>query len=221
MIVVIQCAARKRPNAGTMRTSKGTPVLFVADPDNAPLSKAHVFARPDDIADDKVSWRELLMRYNASPGENPLGLYPTFELYGNNIYRRLVDQCGARNIYILSAGWGLINSALLIPYYDITFNSSVKKDAPYKFRHKKDAYRDLCQLPNDSDEQILFFGGKDYLPLFWSLTRTHLGKRIIFYNSQNQPEASGCVLKRFITNTRTNWHYECAKAFLDGKLDVG
>lgn len=217
MIVVIQCAARKRPNAGMMRTSKGIPALFVADPDNAPLSGTHIFARPDDQFDDKVSWRELLKQYNAAPGNNTLGLFPAFELYENDLYRQFVNQYGTGNIYILSAGWGLINAGFLTPYYDITFSQSADQ---FKRRKKTDCYHDFCMLPDRSDDQIIFFGGKDYLPLFCALTRAHSGKKTIFYNSQNLPDASGYLLKRFVTNTRTNWHYECAKAFLDGKLDV-
>jgi hypothetical protein len=40
MIVVVQCAARKRPDAGMLQTKAGVPVLFVADPTKAPNSPA-------------------------------------------------------------------------------------------------------------------------------------------------------------------------------------
>jgi len=54
----------------------------------------------------------------------------------------------------------------------------------------------------------VFFGGKDYLPLFCSLTDTLRSKKIVFFNSASVPRFSGCTLKRFETTTRTNWHYE-------------
>ena len=73
-------------------------------------------------------------------------------------------------------------------------------------------------LPDQTDEHILFFGGKDYLPLFCSLTGAIRSKKTIFYNSARLPQADGCTLERFETTTRTNWHYECANAFLDGAL---
>ncbi|OHC75243.1 MAG: hypothetical protein A3G18_03175 [Rhodospirillales bacterium RIFCSPLOWO2_12_FULL_58_28] len=111
----------------------------------------------------------------------------------------------------------MINAAFLIPCYDITFSPSADQ---FKRRKRTDNYRDFCMLPDHTNEQILFFGGKDYLPLFCALTRVHPGKRTIYYNSQKLPNAPGCLLKKFVTTTRTNWHYECAKAFLDGKLDA-
>ena len=75
-------------------------------------------------------------------------------------------------------------------------------------------------LPEQTDEDILFFGGKDYLPLFCSLTDAIRSKKTAFYNSAPLPQADGCTLERFETTTRTNWHYECANAFLDRALSV-
>ena len=69
---------------------------------------------------------------------------------------------------------------------------------------------DLRMLSNDTDEPIVFFGGKDYLPLFCDLTKNVKAKRTVFYNSGYAPAAQGCALVRFVTTTRTNWHYECA-----------
>jgi hypothetical protein len=57
MIVVIQCAATKRPGAGCVRSAAGRPVIFVADPASAPADGAHLYARPDDMSDTGVSWR--------------------------------------------------------------------------------------------------------------------------------------------------------------------
>lgn len=217
MIVVIQCAARKRPDAGFLRKGNGTRVLFVADPDKAPPTDECHYARPDDLCESGMSWREVLLQYNQTPGENPLNLCPAYRLYENEIYRRLVEKLGIQKTYILSAGWGLINAAFLTPNYDITFSPSAE---PYKRRKRASAYRDLCMLAEDTDERIIFVGGKDYLPLFCALTQSIRSAKTIFYNSVLRPEAPGFSLERFDTRTRTNWHYECANAFLDGKINV-
>jgi hypothetical protein len=126
-----------------------------------------------------------------------------------------LDRFGSENVYILSVGWGLIRADFLTPSYDITFSPSA--DA-YKRRRKTDQYDDLRMLRNDTEDDIVFFGGKDYLPLFCSLTDTNRSRKIVFFNSTGIPRLNGCTLKRFETTTRTNWHYECANAFLDGTI---
>ena len=163
----------------------------------------------------------LILSYRANPtgsnfrerqaGGNPLGLCPAYRLYENQTYGRLADRFGS-NLYILSAGWGLIRADFLTPYYDITFSPSADS---YKRRRKADRYQDFCMLLRDADEPIVFFGGKDYVPLFCTLTKSAKGKRTIFYNSARPPEAPDCRLERFETATRTDWHYECANHFLN------
>ena len=219
MIVVIQCAARKRPDAGRMVTGGGMPVEFVADPQAAPDNKSRLYARPDDPAFGGKSWRQLLMDFNTSPGNNPLGIYPAYNLYENGAYGRLVERFGISNVFILSAGWGLIRGDFLTPYYDITFSKNPKVPK-FKRRHKSDRSDDFRMLPNDTQEEIIFFGGKDYLLQFCKLTAGVRGKKNVFFNSIASPRVDDCVLKRFETTTRTNWHYECVDAFLDGKITV-
>ena len=74
MIVVIQCAARKREDAGFLRTRDGEPVLFVADPTSTPASESCVYARPDDPSGHGGTWRDVLVRYNEMPANNPFSL---------------------------------------------------------------------------------------------------------------------------------------------------
>jgi hypothetical protein len=217
MIVVIQCAASKRPDAGHLVAASGKLVDFVAQPQIAPPNPDRVYARPDDLPEDGVSWRQLLLAYNDNSGGNPLRLYPAYQLYENKAYGRLVERFGSRNVYILSAGWGLISADFLTPSYDITFSQSA--DA-YKRRRKTDRYDDFRMLPGNTTMDIVFFGGKDYLPLFCSLTDTIRSKKIVFFNSANVPRFNGCTFRRFETTTRTNWHYECARAFLDGTVRI-
>ena len=111
MIAVIQCAARKRRDAGHLRRQDGTKVLFVADPTIKPTGPDCVHVRPDDLSDTGESWREKLVRYNANPGNNPLGLLRAFELYQEPAYCALVTRFGFARTYFLSAGWGLISAS--------------------------------------------------------------------------------------------------------------
>lgn len=74
------------------------------------------------------------------------------------------------NVYILSAGRGLIAGDFLTPYYDITFSPSARSPDACKRRRKADKYRGICMLPDNTDEEVVFFGGKDYVPLFCTLT---------------------------------------------------
>ena len=214
MIVVIQCAGRKRGRAGFLKTRDGTPVSFVAQPQLAPPAERRVYARPDDLSDLGGSWREQLLAYNENPGDNPLGLLPAFELYENEIYRALVTRFGMERTYILSAGWGLINAAFLTPSYDITFSASAED---FVRRRNGDFYRDFCMLPNDVGGPIVFFGSRGYVPLFAELTRFVKGEKTVFYSASQPPVAPGCLLERFDTRKRTNWQYECATAFLSGE----
>lgn len=217
MIIVIQCAARKKPNAGHLRTKTNEPVQFVANPALAPADRSNSYARPDDLSDSGGSWRAQLLAYNKSLGSNPLGLLPAWQLYENRTYKSLVDRYGVDRVYILSAGWGLIAGGFLTPAYDITFSPSAER---YKRRQKRDDYNDLCMLPRDTTEPIVFFGGKDYVPLFCRLTAGAKGQRYLLYNASREPIVPGCVPIRFETATRTNWHYECANAVIAGRLSL-
>jgi len=215
MIIVIQCAAKKNPSAGTLYSVEGRPVVFVADPESAPNDSYVLYARPDDPYDDTLSWRDVLWRYNELNHGNPRNLLPAYLLYENKAYGRLVDRFGVENVYVLSAGWGLIRADFLTPSYDITFSQSA---VDYARRRASDSYRDFCMVPAQGDEEIVFLGGKDYLPLFTRLTRALPQQKTVFFNSSRQPDLPGFTTVRFDTNTRTNWHYECANALLNGSI---
>jgi len=85
-------------------------------------------------------------------------------------------------------------------------------------RRKNERYHDLNMLPVGTHEDIVFFGGKHYLPMFSTLTRSVKGKKTVFYNSQDPPDVPGCTLRLFETDANTNWHYLAVNAFLDGRL---
>jgi hypothetical protein len=216
MIAVIQCAARKRGD-GYLRTKDGRRILFVADPSMAPTSQEFVYARPDDLGHDGITWREHAARYNAVQVGNPLGLKTASDLYENDTFRVLTTYFGPERTYILSAGWGLIPASFLTPLYDITFSMQAPA---YVRRRKNQAFHDFSMLPKDANGPILFFGGKEYVTLFARLTAEASADRIIFYNSASLSAPPGCTLARFPTTTRTNWHYECAKAVVSGEFPI-
>ena len=220
-IIVIQCAARKRSHAGCLRLRSGQEVLFVANPAKAPQGRPYAHAHPDGPADTGETWRKQLLRYNDLhkdvPGDNPLGLLPAWQLYDNPVYAQLAAKYGPERLYILSAGWGLIRADVLTPNYDITFSNNAE---PCKRRRKRDAYDDWRMLANDTADPVVFFGGNSYIKLFCALTERVKGPRYVFFNSLNAPDAPGCHLRKFSTRTRTNWHYECARAFIDGMVGI-
>lgn len=73
----------------------------------------------------------------------------------------------------------------------------------------------------ETRRELLFFGGKDYVPLFCKLSQEVKGTRKVFHRAEEGPSAPDCVLVKFVTMIRTNWHYDAANAFLlDSSLDV-
>lgn len=217
MIVVISCAGRKKPEAGYFRRGDGKRVMFVGNPELAPEGSGFVCARPDDPSDTGASWRERLVGYNADHSDdNPFGLLPAGHLYADRTYSRLVDHYGLDGFYILSAGWGLIRADFLTPQYDITFSHQAKE---YQRRRQGEPWCDLNCLPAETTEPVVFFGAKDYVPLFCRLTEKVAAPRIVWHRSAVPPTAPGCCFRRYETATRTNWHYECVHKFLNGELD--
>ena len=219
MLVVIQCAATKRSCAGHLSTQHGRRVMFVADPGLAPRDDGLLYAHPDDASDNGTSWRDVLREYNkdylADPESNPHHLLPAWQLYSPPTYKLLRDRFREK-LYILSAGWGLIRANFLTPNYDITF-SSARNVEKFKRRTRRATYSDFCLAPTVSAEPIVFFGGKNYVPLFCKLTAAATGPRTVYY-AGNRPPAPRCILRSF-GKPFTNWQYQCAAAFASGALE--
>ena len=217
MNVVISCAGSKVANAGTLRASDGKAVEFVAQPDEVLRREPHLhYARPDDDASDGVMWRQKLLEYNVcSAQSNELNLLPAYKLYKPKIYRKLVRVFGVDNVYILSAGWGLVRASFLLPKYDITFSSPRDCKDRYKKRGMREEYQDFNHLDEHSGQGVLFLGGQNYLNLFCELTGNYAGHRIVYFNSKKEPKDSGTNFVRFETSAKTNWHYLCAERVAD------
>ena len=227
MKIVIACAGGKRAGAGLMRTTKGKPVKFIAQPKLAPKNAHHNYAMPDDISDDGTSWRTRLCAYNATHeknGDNPCNLLFAGKLYKPRapyceIYSDLVNKYGVKNVYIMSAGWGLVSADFLLPNYDITYSSSAKEKHPHKYRGKNDwKDKDFCMLPKESTDLVVFFCGKDYLKPFCELTKGCAGERIGFYKSKTTQKMQSIKLINYPSNQNYTWTYEAAQKLIDGKL---
>jgi hypothetical protein len=216
MQVVIQCASSKVQDAGFLRTRTDQPVKFVAHPMRAPRNEELLYFHPDDNSDiPGQSWRQQLVAYNENQRDNPLRLLQAYRLYEHSVYRELVDALGQPNIFILSAGWGLVHADYLLPDYDITFKVGVE---PYKRRAPNDRYNDFCHLSGSEVGPLVYFGGKDYLSLFHTLTRSLPCEKIVFFATDKPPGYREWRTVRF--PRFTNWHYQCAREFLAGRLSV-
>jgi len=218
MKIVIQCAGKKRNSAGSLVSDCGKRMLFVARPQFAPNNSNLIYAHPDEVSDDGRTWRERLLDYTARhTQDNPLNLLPAYQLYTNIAYAALVHEFGIENIYILSAGWGLIRANFLTPTYDITFSSTKNK---WIKRSPKIAFSDFNMLKDDGDH-IVFIGGKSYQPMFCQLLQNYGCRKSIIYNSVTPPDlVRGFEAVLYETSTRTNWHYKFATALVEGVVEL-
>lgn len=221
-IGVIQCASKKRANAGWLVAEDGREVRFVGDPDAAPRHDRFRYARPDDMASRGRTYRDVLEQYNREQSvTNPWGLLPAWRLYARKEYGELVRALGTANVFILSAGWGLVAADYLLPNYDVTFSSSARGPDGYKRRLARDrGYRDFSMVPAQTARHVYFFGGKDYVALFCRLTEK-VRHRTVFVNSKTPPKGLTCPAEHYETNTRTNWHYECVRTFVERLAELG
>ena len=215
MKVVIACAKSKVCNAGYMKTEDGRCVKFVGDPD---LAKAvspmpgFCYAHPDGEAKGDKTWREKLVAYNKScKDENPFGLLPAYKLYSHKRYTELVKVFGIDNVYILSAGWGLIRASFLTPNYDVTFSAPA---GAYNLRGKFDQYGDFNHLESALDDDLLFLAVQKYLDLFTPLTQNYNGRRIVYHSTDNMTKND---LIKYVRYPRyfTNWQYKCAEKIME------
>jgi hypothetical protein len=137
-----------------------------------------------------------------------------FELYENAIYRELVRCVGMSNVFILSAGWGLVGADYLLPHYDITF-SACKPLERYKHRLPKDKYHDFRHLTKEP-ESLVAFASAPYLQVLWDLTETFGCSKTFYYATKDQsqdPPAHAGWTSRWHP-AYTNWQYEAARTFV-------
>lgn len=212
--VVIQCSKKKHEEAGTFKTNQGKVVRFVAQPEKHTTKKGEVFFRPDDMHPDlNVTWREYLKIYNRQ-SENQFELLKAANLYARDIYQRLAEDKRWKT-FILSAGWGLVRADFLLPSYDITFSKIAEE---YERRRPEDEFDDFNHLSNKRLNTIYFFGGTEYLDLYYKQTRHIPGRKVVYYVSKSlkKEQGHGYNYIKYTTTQKTNWHYKCASDFIKG-----
>jgi hypothetical protein len=214
--VVIQCSGTKNPRAGTFQES-GRRVGFVAHPELVVGTGHTSYARPDDLINDaQQTWRDRLISYNRD-GHNADELLTAASLYSPPVYKALAEAVGMGNMYILSAGWGLVRSSYLLPDYDITFSMQAK---PWQRRRQSDAFSDFNHLAADGvvpQDVVYFFGGRDYLPLYYRLTRNIPARKVVYVAAASIPRESTYEYIEY-GSKGTNWHYRCASDFVGDRI---
>jgi hypothetical protein len=218
--IVIQCAGSKDLAAPTL-SRHGTELKFVAYPK---IVHSNECAPWDEIPGlDGNTWIDCVRNYNDKktlpPGiavSNGQNLTRAGSLYRRSIYQKLINSVGSHNVYILSAGWGLVYTDDKIPSYDITFSSSVKipKDARITsaVRTNYDTVRQII----DGDEDIHLFITAEYAMYWMSLFPGMGGRCVVLHWRQGQATPLGWAGQTFFHNCgscKTNWHYIAAKQF--------
>jgi hypothetical protein len=68
------------------------------------------------------------------------------------------------------------------------------------------------------EEDIIYVGGNDYLELFYQLTENLPNRKIIYFNSKNNPKPffGNYLYRRYFISYSTNWHYELAYKISNG-----
>ncbi len=210
-IIVMCCASKKRPIELFSYNNQNIDFKAVANP----LNSIH---RPcDQINPDRATTWSSLIESQIEQNNPNNNLIEAYALYQNPIYRGLFQKFGD-NLYILSAGWGLISAKFRIPKYDITFSISARD--PNIIRPIQNPVwdeNDFKQIAGISPNQrLIFIGGKDYIHQFIRITSNLMNQKIIVCKNLH-----GIILPNqtfvpffYNTNTRTNWHYEPAKDLL-------
>ena len=201
--VIIPCSGPKKTNAPTFHI-KGSPIEFAANP----ICGRPNQRRPWDpiVPGGLRTWVHCVADYNnlgllhradieAGVGITGQGtLWCAGTLYTNSIYADLIRVLEFDNVYILSAGWGLIRAAVKIPPYDITFSKGQNVPQHAKITvPKRTKGCLLVDAPHGSG--IWIFAGNDYVSFL---------KRI-------SPIAATSNIETRTDRQRTNWYYKPAR----------
>jgi hypothetical protein len=224
MIIVIQCAGRKDPNAITLTLNRNA-VHFVAQPQDGQMDK-----RPwDQIPGSDKTWIDCVKAYNEAGGVMPdeyiklnIGtedgrqLMQCGNLYKPPVYRELTAACGLKNVYILSAGWGLVRADKYIPNYDVTFARRGDPGVRIKVEDRR-LYPSLSdEIPDD--EEINLFFSRSYA-LYWSHLYRGASQRTVLHwrLGQKLPKGKyGTKPPHDCGSQMTNWQYTAAQQFIAG-----
>lgn len=204
--IVIQCCKTKNQNSILLCNNRR--VVFQPQ-SNLPWC---------NIDNTNTSWVEALRQQNGTrPNLNYSRLLPAGELYLSNVHRGLlnwVKEGRGRELYILSAGWGLVCYKRKMPNYDITFSGGQQNNYyinPQEIPYDR-LYNDLQGL--DSKKATHIFVCRSYA----------VGAQYFFKNKEAIVEHRRTSSSRRLLETgntadhnitiRTNWHYKAVREFI-------
>lgn len=159
------------------------------------------------------------MQYNASflaTGANPQGLVSAFALYWPSTYAELATL-PVEDVFIMSAGWGLVRGDYLLPSYNITFSKQAPKHSQRGARETD--WLDFNHLVGaiKPGEDVHFFGGEDYLRPFCNLIARHRSPRdFVIHHKVDEARLSMRGDFRFCRHEIRDrmWHYKALTDFL-------
>jgi hypothetical protein len=219
MKLIISCCERKN---GKLFIHNGETINFVSNINEFTPNKPNdgLFFHPDDlIPNEKITWRNLV-----SQQEIRNDLLQTYNLYRPKIYSSLFQHFGF-DLFIFSAGWGIVRADYKLPKYDVTFSNG-NNIPTYAIRNQDDIFNDFNQLEGiDENERIIFIGGKNYVLPFCLLTDHLPNEKIIYYKNKdvlkNNPyKKNNFQFIYYETNRRTNWHYEIADKLIKKEIKL-
>ena len=221
--VVMICAKGKQVNSNIIHLNFNEPITFVAQPNGV-----NTFLPDENILHSKMTWRDYVTK-NQGPEIIP---FKSYQLYIHGVYQNLFNFFGDR-LFILSAGWGLVKAEFRLPNYNITFSSSAKPEYKRVFNNLDPPFNDFNDLTynhnvglNSENEDIVFIGSPDYIPLFIKLTQNLKCRKIIYWKRMKPkpipielPIPNNTFLYRFYNTAKNrNWHYELAQKYADGEI---
>lgn len=217
MKIVISCCDRKN---GIPFNYNGNTINFVANVNEIAQNNGN-YVHPDDLIPNGIqTWRDLVLEQ-----DNRNDLILAHNLYRPNIYNDLFQHYG-ENLFIFSAGWGIIRADFRLPKYNITFSKGNKIPLCAR-RNNDDGFNDFNQLAGiNENDRILFIAGKEYVLPFCQIIENLPNEKIIVYKTAsvliNNPFHNKNTFRFFNyhTNTNTNWHYEFARKLINDEINI-
>lgn len=216
MKIIISCSNRKN---GKPLKYKDKIINFTSRKDEIDQKQESYFHPDDLIPNENISWRDLISL------QELVDLTPAHNMYKNKIYNSLYNKFG-NDLFIYSAGWGIVRADFKLPNYNITFSKG--NNIPlYAKRNFNDEFNDYNQLKEiDENERLIFIAGKDYVLPFCNLSQ-HLSNEIIILHSSLSVLKNNKYLSKsnfhfvhYKTNLRTNWHYEFARKLITNDIII-
>jgi len=222
-IIVYPCSKKKHKRYFNY---SGKNIMFQSNPlkNRNLINSVH----PDEIIDfgpdeNLTTWRNYIAN-----NQSDKSLYEAYNLYMSPCYRNAYSMF-KENFYILSAGWGIINSNFKIPFYDIT-TSGEEYDTSFrdlKLNRNYKEFQDFNKLDDKAllDKTIVFIIPETYnkllLDLLSKMKHPVNNAILICYNSDpntnkefNDNLYDGIInlaVTSYYSRKKINWQEDCLK----------